>query len=141
MSAHGVPEPLAPVPSFAFPERAVAALARAANYAEWRRRPEKDAVPLMLDETTLRNVVNNAIERGGGWLDPAEVDRILRAAGINAPGGEIATDADEAFEAAMRIGQPVALKQSARSCSTRATAAASASDCRTNATPATPSSK
>lgn len=58
----------------------------------------------------MRGVIDNAIERGGGWLDPAEVDRILRAAGINTPGGEIVTDADEAFEAAMRIGQPVALK-------------------------------
>jgi acetyl coenzyme A synthetase (ADP forming)-like protein len=110
MSAHGVPEPLAPVPSFAFPERAVAALARAANYAEWRRRPEKEAAPLTLDEKTLRDVVNDAIERGGGWLDPAEVDRVLRAAGINTACGEIVTDPDEAFEAAMRIAQPVALK-------------------------------
>lgn len=110
MSAHGVPEALAPVPSFAFPERAAGALARAANYAEWRRRPEKESVPFALDEKTLRNVVNNAIERGGGWLDPAEVDRLLNAAGINTPGGEIVTDAEEAFEAAMRIAQPVALK-------------------------------
>ena len=110
MSAHGVPEPLAPVPSFAFPERAVGALARAANYAEWRRRPEKESAPLILDESALRNVVKNALERGGGWLDPAEVDHLLRAAGINTPGGVIAADAGEAFEAAMCIGQPVALK-------------------------------
>ena len=110
MSAHGVPEPLAPVPSFAFPERAVGALARAANYAEWRRRPEKETLPRAVDEKTLRDVVDDAIERGGGWLDPAEVDRLLRAAGIQTPGGEIVTDAEEAFEAAMRIAQPVALK-------------------------------
>jgi acetyl coenzyme A synthetase (ADP forming)-like protein len=110
MSAHGVPEPLSPVPSFAFPERAVAALARAANYAEWRRRPEKDAAPLTLDEKTLRGVIDNALERGGGWLDPAEVDGLLTAAGIKTPGGEIVTDAGEAFEAAMRIARPVALK-------------------------------
>ena len=105
MSAHGVPEPLAPVPSFAFPERAVGALARAANYAEWRRRPEKESVPLTLDQEALRDVIGNAIERGGGWLDPAEVDRLLNAAGINTPGGEMVIDADEAFEAAMRIAQ------------------------------------
>jgi len=110
MSAHGVPEPLAPVPSFAFPERAVGALARAANYAEWRRRPEKESAPLMLDEKALRDIIDNALEHGGGWLDPGETDRLLRAAGINTPGGEIVTGADEAFEAAMRIAQPVALK-------------------------------
>jgi acetyl coenzyme A synthetase (ADP forming)-like protein len=110
MSAHGVPEPLAPVPSFAFPERAVGALARAANYAEWRRRPERESIPLTLDEKTLRDVIDNAIERGGGWLRPAEVDRLLNASGINTPGGEIVIDADEAFEAAMRLAQPVALK-------------------------------
>jgi acetyl coenzyme A synthetase (ADP forming)-like protein len=110
MSAHGVPEPLAPVPSFAFPERAVGALARAANYAEWRRRPEKEGAPFALDEKTLRDVIDKAIDRGGSWLDPTEVDRLLNAAGINTPGGEIVTDADEAFEAALRIAQPVALK-------------------------------
>ena len=110
MSAHGVPEPLAPVPSFAFPERAVGALARAANYAEWRRRPEKESAPLTVDERKLRNVVENAIERGGGWLGPAEVDRLLNAAGIKTPRGVIAIDAVEAVAAAMCVGQPVALK-------------------------------
>jgi len=110
MSAHGVPEPLAPVPSFAFPERAVGALARAANYAEWRRRPEKETVPLVIDEDSLREIIDNSLERGGGWLDPSEVDRLLNAAGIKTPGGVIAADAAQAFEAAMRIAQPVALK-------------------------------
>jgi len=110
MSAHGVPPLLAPVPSFAFPERAVGALSRAAHYAEWRRRPEKESVPFTLAEETLRGIIDNALQRGGGWLDPSEVDHLFRAAGINTAGGEMVTDAEEAFEAAMRIAQPVALK-------------------------------
>lgn len=110
MSSHGVPASLAPVPSFAFPERAVGALARAMTYAEWRRRPETGTVAYTLDEETLRRHVDNALLRGGGWLDPNKVQQLLRAAGIETPGGEMATSAGEAFEAAVRIARPVALK-------------------------------
>jgi Acyl-CoA synthetase (NDP forming) len=110
MSSHGVPASLAPVPSFAFPERAVGALARAATYAEWRRRPDVELADFALQEETLRHVVDSALERGGGWLDPNEVDLLLRSAGIETAGGEMALNAGEAFEAAVRIGKPVALK-------------------------------
>lgn len=110
MSAHGVPASLAPVPSFAFPERAVGALARAATYAEWRRRPDAEVADFTLQEETLRRIVDNVVQRGGGWLDPNEVEQLLRAAGIETAGGEIAASADEAFEAAVRIGKPMALK-------------------------------
>ena len=110
MSSHGVPPSLAPVPSFAFPERAVGALARSIGYAEWKRRPAENAAHFTLDETTLRRVVNGALERGGGWLAPHEIEHLLRAAGIATPGGEVVLNADEAFEAALGIGKPCALK-------------------------------
>jgi GNAT superfamily N-acetyltransferase len=110
MSAHGVRPSLEPVPAFPFPERAVGALARAVGYAEWRRRPEGEAPELNLDTIALRSIVNNALERGGGWLDPNEIEQLLRASGIESAGGEFVSDAEQAFEAAVRIGKPVALK-------------------------------
>ena len=115
MSSHGVPASLAPVPSFAFPERAVGALARAVTYAEWRRRPDTGKADYTLQEETLRRVVDTVLQRGGGWLDPNEVEQLLRAAGIQTPGGEVAVSADDAFEAAVRMARPVALKASGAS--------------------------
>ena len=82
------------------------------TYAEWRRRPETENADYGLQEETLRRIVDNALQRGGGWLDPSEVEHLLRAAGIETPGGEMAASADEAFEAAVRMARPVALKAS-----------------------------
>jgi acetyl coenzyme A synthetase (ADP forming)-like protein len=110
MSAHGVPATLAPVPSFAFPERAASALARAASYAEWRHRGDEPVPALAMETEDLRQLVEAALHRGGGWLDPDEVQRLLRAAGFHAPAGRLVSTARDAFDAAARIGAPVALK-------------------------------
>lgn len=111
MSAQGVPAPLAPVPSFPFPERAVAALARATAYAEWRRRPV-GVVPAFddIDATTIREMVDAKVAAGGGWLDPDDVTRFLHAVRIDFAATELVTSADAAVAAADRIGYPVALK-------------------------------
>ena len=110
MSAAGVPEPLAPVPSFAFPERAVNALARVTRYAEWRTKPPGITVPFDLDVPRLRSVVDTACSNGGRWLDPLEVDAVLRAAGIGAPKTILAMSSEAAAKAAASVGFPVALK-------------------------------
>ena len=111
MSAQGVPAPLAPVPSFPFPERAVAALARATAYADWRRRPV-GVVPAFddIDVPALRAIVEAKIAAGGGWLDSADVTRFLRALRIDCASTDLVTSADAAIAAAERIGYPVALK-------------------------------
>jgi acetyl coenzyme A synthetase (ADP forming)-like protein len=110
MSSAGVPAALAPVPSFAFPERAVNALAQVARYAEWRATPAGVSVPFKLDAGQLRSIVDAACTNGGRWLHPLEVDAMLRAAGIGAPTTVLAMSADDAMEASMCLGFPVALK-------------------------------
>ena len=111
MGCHGAPQVLAPVPSFAFPERAVAALARATTYAEWRRLPA-GTVPSFrdIDGDRARSAVDRKLLGGGGWLEPLEVDELLAAININVPPAEHVTSADDAMEAAIRIGCPVVLK-------------------------------
>ncbi|HEY3055997.1 MAG TPA: acetate--CoA ligase family protein, partial [Thermoanaerobaculia bacterium] len=111
MSAQGVPAPLAPVPAFAFPERAVTALARAAKYAEWRRTPVGSIIGFPnIDATTLRSIIDGRVAIGGGWLNPLEVRDLLRAVGINTPDLELVSDQEDAVDAAMFLDFPVALK-------------------------------
>ncbi|MFL5463261.1 MAG: acetate--CoA ligase family protein, partial [Gemmatimonadaceae bacterium] len=110
MSAAGVPEPLAPVPSFAFPERAVNALALVTRYAEWRAKPEGKLAEYDVDAPQLRAIIESSCANGGRWLDPLEVNGVLRAAGIGAPTTLFAATPDDAMEAAMSLGFPVALK-------------------------------
>ncbi|HVR42134.1 MAG TPA: GNAT family N-acetyltransferase [Thermoanaerobaculia bacterium] len=111
MGAHEQPQKLSPVPSFAFPERAVAALARVTLHAEWRRRPP-GTIPRFsdLDGDRARSLVEETLAAGGGWMEPLEVAALLQAAGIAVPETFLATSGEEAMEAAMRIEAPVVVK-------------------------------
>ena len=111
MGTQGVPAPLSPVPSFPFPERAVAALAHAAKYAEWRRKPMGLVAEFNdIDASKLRAIVDKNIADGGGWLDPIDTHDLLAAAGIPVAAMELASDAEDAVDAALRIEFPVAMK-------------------------------
>ncbi|HUP59983.1 MAG TPA: GNAT family N-acetyltransferase [Thermoanaerobaculia bacterium] len=111
MSVHGTPSSLAPVPSYRFPERAVAALARATKYAQWRRSPHGTVVKFEdFDRGQLREIVERGLARGGGWLDALEVHSLLLAARIPTAMLEAVTNVYDAVSASMRMGFPVALK-------------------------------
>jgi acetyl coenzyme A synthetase (ADP forming)-like protein len=111
MSAKGAPPGLAPLPCYPFPESAVIALARAAAYGEWKRRPagKVPALPTV-DKKRGRAVIDRALVRGGGWLGPVETEELLSAFGIAAVTVRLARTADEAAAAARGLGFPVALK-------------------------------
>jgi acetyl coenzyme A synthetase (ADP forming)-like protein len=111
MAAAGAPGLLAPVPSFAFPERAVNALARATLYAEWRRRPIGSVKKLDdVDVDQLRAIVDRKVAAGGGWLDPLDTIAMLHAARIPSALAESVTSVFDAVQAAMRMGFPVVVK-------------------------------
>ncbi len=111
MAAAGAPAVLAPVPSFAFPERAVNALARATAYAEWRRRPIGSVRKFDdVDAEQLRTIVDRKLAAGGGWLDALDVIAMLHAAGIPSALAESVTSVFDAVQAAMRMGFPVVVK-------------------------------
>jgi acyl-CoA synthetase (NDP forming) len=101
------------VPCFPFPETAAQALARAAWYGEWRRRPPGE-VPVLdgIDIRPPRRVVAEFLENHpeGGWLDPAVAGDVLRAYGIPVVPVVRVTSADEAAVVAGAVGGPVALK-------------------------------
>ena len=101
------------VPSFAFPESAVRALGRAADHADWRRRPE-GAVPTLADVDRDRGhalVDAYLADHGdGGWLPPDAAVALCGSFGIPVLPLQRAMTADEATAAAGAVGFPVALK-------------------------------
>jgi len=115
MSAAGVPDALrAPevgIPSYPFPENAAIALARAAWYGEWRRRPEgtrPEFVDIRRDEAAA--LVARALGRGEGWLPADEVSALLACYGVPMVETRTVPDVEQAVAAAREIGASVALK-------------------------------
>ena len=111
MRSAGAPPALAPVPCYAFPEAAAIALARATTYGEWQRKPA-GIIPAYPDirSAELREIVEEVLVRGGGWLTPDQAQAVLAATGIQTARAKRAGNVDEAVAAASLVGFPVALK-------------------------------
>jgi acetyl coenzyme A synthetase (ADP forming)-like protein len=118
LGTHGVPEGLRSlkaghVPSYAFPEAAARALARAVRYAAWRARPE-GRVPTLAGLAPGR--FRAGLEAGrwalspDGWLPPAGVEALLDAYGIARPASRVALSAEEAERVARELRAPYAVK-------------------------------
>jgi acetate---CoA ligase (ADP-forming) len=116
LSAKGAPVALrsvAHVPSFAYPEAAAKALARAVERGEWLRRPAGSVPELECDRDEARAFVREAVAAGGGWLDPEQTRGLLEAYGVPlVPERVVATELG-AVEAANELGFPVVLKTAA----------------------------
>src|SRR5262249_11575574 len=111
LGAQGVRPQLAPVPSFAFPESAAAALAHMTRYGEWLRRPVVSPEPMPEEaRARVRAVIQEVCANGEGWLTPPECDAVLNAAGLPVLTSRTARTADEAVAAARDVGLPAVLK-------------------------------
>ncbi len=106
MAANGYPG------SFAYPESAARALGRAAERAEWLRRPV--GVEIAVDGIDVRGgaeVVAGALARADDvWLTPDEVRRLLDAYGVRLVAERSAADSGEAAAVAAELGFPVVVK-------------------------------
>src|SRR5690606_24227292 len=81
------------------------------THGEWRAAPHS-APPAIegFDRTAARRIVDEALARGGGWLDQQAAHALLAAAGIDTAPARVVQDAAGAAEAANAIGYPVAVK-------------------------------
>jgi len=100
------------IPRYGFPENAATALAAANRYALWRKRPAEP--PLVFDDAaygTIRAIVSDVLQgtQGPQWVAPRELDRLLRAAGIDTVFAEQTTP-EEAATVASRMGFPLVAK-------------------------------
>ena len=73
----------AKIPAFTAPERAARALGRAVAYGCWRATtsPEPE-LPEGIDGDAAAAILSEVLAAGGGWLDPADAEALLRAYGI-----------------------------------------------------------
>ena len=99
------------VPRFTTPEEAVRTLAHAVRHARRRAAPpDPPFEPTDADTATAATIVAEGLGRGGGWLAPADVERLLRCWGIPMVARRLARSAQAAGRAAVELGGPVALK-------------------------------
>jgi acetate---CoA ligase (ADP-forming) len=99
------------VPGYYTPEPAAIALSHAMHYAAWRSRSVEDPPTLSnIDRDAAGSLVANALQRGGGWLTPDEVRRLLGMYGVNVVDQRLVATAAEAAAAAAELGGEVALK-------------------------------
>jgi acyl-CoA synthetase (NDP forming) len=120
MGSHGIPEGLrslheGQIPSYAFPESAAIALARAVRYGRWRSEPEGDPrwfadIDLAGGRSSLIRAAARAIANRPAWLDPDEVRELLNAYGLATPPSRVARTQEEVVAAAAALGWPLVLK-------------------------------
>jgi acetyl coenzyme A synthetase (ADP forming)-like protein len=119
MSAGGIPAPLrradGRVAAFGYPESAARALGRAAERAEWLRRPHGAMLALDgIDRAAGAEVVERALATAEDiWLDPAETRELLSAYGLPLVAERVAATPADAAAAAVELGFPVVVKTAA----------------------------
>ena len=118
MSAAGIPEPLRATraaAAFAYPESAARALGRAAERAEWLRRP-LGAIPSLegIDATAARAVVDRALGASDDvWLEPPDARALLGAYGVPLVAERLAESVEDAADAGRELGFPIVVKTAA----------------------------
>jgi acyl-CoA synthetase (NDP forming)/RimJ/RimL family protein N-acetyltransferase len=97
------------VPSYASPESAARALARAARYAAWRASPQGSVPALGIAPEPARQLLAG-LPHDGSWVPQAA--ELLALYGIEVWPTEQVSGVEQAVAAAERLGWPVALKPS-----------------------------
>ena len=96
---------------FSYPESAARALGRAAERADWLRRPAGTAPELPgIDRVAAQEIVARAAD---GWLEPDEARRLLEAYGIPVVAQREASSPADAAASARELGFPVVVKSAA----------------------------
>jgi len=98
------------VPVYSYPERAVQALARMAEYQEWLDEPPDEYIRVVPYTGGVRRVFEAARVEGRLDLGEVEAREVLKAYGLRVPESEVAGSGEEAAEQAEKIGFPVVMK-------------------------------
>jgi len=99
------------IPWYQFPENAARAMAAMAEYGRWSTRAQGTIAHYPdVQEDLVRRIVDEARARDPFFLSEPEGHAILKAYGLPVPDFQLVKTADEAIEAAQKIGYPLVLK-------------------------------
>jgi acetyl coenzyme A synthetase (ADP forming)-like protein len=95
------------VPLYALPEPAARALAHAVGYAEWKRAASADEIvrPGDAERSEAGRLLADAVQRGGGWLSPCDLQRLFGYYGVALVQQRMASTPAEAGYAVGALGQ------------------------------------
>jgi acetyl coenzyme A synthetase (ADP forming)-like protein len=116
MSASGTPGILSrgergAIPSYSYPENAAMALAAAARYEAWRRRPVGQRLRLAPDQEQAVRAWASSVRTSDGWVAFGDLAALLAIAGVRVAEHRVtAPEPRAAMEAARALGFPVVLK-------------------------------
>jgi acetyltransferase len=98
------------VPSYDFPEQAIASLEAMYDYTAWREGPPETELCYLRDRQRAGKVIEKARARGCVDVVEFQAQELLKAYNLPVPDTRLARTSDEAVEAAAEIGLPVVLK-------------------------------
>ncbi|NJK81841.1 MAG: acetate--CoA ligase family protein, partial [Chloroflexaceae bacterium] len=98
------------IPSYAFPERAVGALAAMARYSAWQQRPAPEYTSFTVDQARVRTMFEQVRAAGRVELGELEAREVMEAYGMRLPKSRLARSPEEAVEIAREIGYPIVMK-------------------------------
>ncbi|HWA31796.1 MAG TPA: GNAT family N-acetyltransferase [Rhizomicrobium sp.] len=102
------------IPAYDTPEKAVRGFMHMVRYRRMQENlqevPSATPTTFRHDCKHAREIIAAALKRGGGWLDPLEVNALFDCYGIPVVRTVIAATPEAAADAAAKIGAPVALK-------------------------------
>jgi acetate---CoA ligase (ADP-forming) len=100
------------IPDYGFPERAVNVFSRMAEYAEWKKKPDRKPVTSSCDLTRAKASFEAMLLKEKTNVAGERALQIIEQAGLRIPHFEIAEDLEEAKQFAAKTGYPVVLKVS-----------------------------
>jgi acetyl coenzyme A synthetase (ADP forming)-like protein len=98
------------IPNFPFTGNAVEAVAAAAKFNDWLKKPRNSNINFKLNGSPVRSVINDAISRDVAFLTEPESYKVFEAYGISVAGYNFCNNIEEALKSAGKIGYPLALK-------------------------------
>ena len=98
------------VPTYPFPERAVATLAAMERVSARRKRSASDAIDPHADRSIVRAAIDHARHAGRTFITEASAQRIASAYGVPVPWAGLARDRTSAHDLAAKHGYPIVMK-------------------------------
>lgn len=98
------------IPQYDSPESAARTIRVICDYATWKAQPARSFKKFSVDKTTVKRIIDRALQAGEREIGEAEAKEVLQAYGLQVPRGVLAKTAEEAVKAASDIGFPVVMK-------------------------------